>query len=239
MRFYNFLNVLLMLTFVLTNSSFADKEGVTDIPKELLSKKVDEEPLKYTLGPDDVIQIDVRRHPEFSGEYPINSEGKIQYKFVGDIPLAGLTKTEAKEKIKSILAKYVIEPDLEITIGQYRSKVIYIVGEVSAPGKYYMKADAISLREAVVQAGLPTLSSAMRRTRLVHPDDKGEHKYELVDLYGLIYEGKLELDKQMMPGDVLYVPATVFAKVMRVINPVAEPISPATSIERAATGGVR
>ena len=143
------------------------------------------------------------------------------------------------EKIKTILSKYIIDPDIDITISLYRSKVIYIVGEVGAPGKYYMRADTISLREVVMQAGLPTLAAAMRRTTLVHPDSNGRPKKETVDLYKLIYEGKLDIDRDMLPGDVLYVPATMFAKVMRVINPVAEPITPVSTIERAATGNVR
>jgi protein involved in polysaccharide export with SLBB domain len=226
--------MLLALMCVLTQVSFGDETA----EQKAISKKVEQEPLKYTVGPDDVILIDVRRHPEFSGEYTINSEGKIQYKFVGDIPVSGLTKLELKDKIISILAKYVIDPDVDVTISQYRSKVIFIVGEVGAPGKYYMKADAISLRDVVVQAGLPTLAAAMRRTTLVHPNTNGKPKTETVDLYKLIYEGKLDLDKEMLPGDVLYVPATVFAKVMRVINPVAEPIAPAGTIERAGTGGL-
>ncbi|MCX5693301.1 MAG: polysaccharide export protein [Candidatus Omnitrophica bacterium] len=226
--------MFLALMCVLGQVSFGDETS----DQKARSQKVEQEPLKYTVGPDDVILIDVRRHPEFSGEYTINSEGKIQYKFVGDIPVSGLTKLELKDKLISILAKYVIDPDVDVTISQYRSKVIFIVGEVGAPGKYYMKADIISLRDAVVQAGLPTLAAAMRRTSLVHPDTNGKPKQENVDLYKLIYEGKLDLDREMLPGDVLYVPATVFAKVMRVINPVAEPIAPAGTIERASTGGL-
>ncbi len=49
----------------------------------------------YTLGPDDVIDIVVMRHPEVSGQYTINKEGKIQYEFAGDVTLAGLTKDQA------------------------------------------------------------------------------------------------------------------------------------------------
>jgi len=202
-----------------------------------ISQEVEQEPLKYTIGMDDVIQIDVRRHPEFSGQHTINSEGKIQYKFVGDIPISGFTKTEVKEKLKNILSKYIIEPDIEVTILQYRSKVIFIVGEVGAPGKYYMRADSVSVRDAVVQAGLPTLAASMRKTRLIHPTTDGKPSYEKLDLYKLLYEGKLDIDKVMLPGDILYVPATIFAKIGRMLNPVAAPISPATTIERAATPG--
>jgi len=212
--------------------------GTHEAAQKLLSQQVETEPLKYTLGPDDVIQIEVRRHPEFSGEYTVNSEGKIQYKFVGDIPISGLTKLEIKEKLETILSKFVIDPDIELTILQYRSKIIFIVGEVGAPGKYYMRADTVSVRDAVVQAGLPTLAASMRKTRLVHPDANGKPKYKKIDLYKLIYEGKLDLDRDMLPGDVLYVPATIFAKIGRVLSPIAAPIAPAYSIEYAATQGI-
>lgn len=196
------------------------------------------EPTKYTLGPDDIIEVIVRRHPEFSDKYLVNGEGKIQYKFIGDIEVRGLTKIELKEKLTQILGKYIISPDVEVTILEYRSKVIYVIGEVGAPGKYYMKADKISLREAVVQAGLPTLSAAMRRTTLIRPDKSGKPQQIKIDLYALLYEGKLNLDQDMYPGDVLVVPATLFAKITRIINPVTQPIAQSSdTARRVYTGG--
>jgi protein involved in polysaccharide export with SLBB domain len=220
------------------------EKKVKPLPQQLqvVSQAVGE-PTRYTLGPDDVIEINVRRHPEFSGSYPINGEGKIQYKFVGDIVIQGFSKTEVKDKIAQILSKFIINPDVDVTIMEYRSKIIYVIGEVGAPGKYYMKADKISLREAVVQAGLPTLSASMRRTQLIRPDKTGKPKEKTVDLYALLYEGKLNLDQDMLPGDVLVVPATLFAKIMRVINPITQPISAGAGAAanvgvRSQTGGV-
>jgi len=195
------------------------------------------EPVRYTLGADDVIEITVRRHPEFSGQYAMNSEGKIQYKFVGDIQLSGLTKNEVEEKVTQIISQFVIEPEVDVLIAEYRSKVIYVVGEVGNPGKFYMRADKIPVREAVVQAGLPTLSASMRKSRLIRPDTSGNPEYQLIDLYKLLYEGDLKLNKDMQTGDVLYVPATFFAKVMRIINPVAAPVSSAETLRRVGTGG--
>jgi len=201
------------------------QEAQTKAP--VTPKAATEEPTRYTLGPDDVIEISVRRHPEFSDKFIINSEGKIQYKFVGDIEVKGMTKTEVKDLITKILAKYIITPEVDVTILEYRSKVIYVIGEVGQPGKYYMRADKISLREAVVQAGLPTLSAAMRRTSLIRPDKSGNPQQTTVDLYALLYEGKLDLDRDMFPGDVVVVPATLFAKIFRVISPVASTVSTA------------
>ncbi len=207
----------------------ASTKKLMPTPPEVKSSVIGEA-TRYTLGPDDVIEIIVRRHGEFSDKFLINGEGKIQYKFVGDIEIKGLTKTEVKEKIGQILSKFIISPEVDVTILEYRSKIIYVIGEVGNPGKYYMKSDEISLREAVVQAGLPTLSASMRRTTLVRPDKSGKPKEKVVDLYALLYEGKLNLDLIMVPGDVLVVPATVFAKIFRVINPITSAANSARSV---------
>jgi len=180
------------------------------------------DPTKYTLGPDDKIEIAVQRHPEFSGVYPVNLEGKIQYKFVGDIEVSGLNKTDLEEKLSQILSTFVINPEINVTILEYKSKVIYILGEVGAPGKYYMRSESIPLRQAVVNAGLPTHSASMRRCLLITPTRNGKAKTRKVDLYGLLYGGDLKKNIEMKPGEVLYVPCTVLTKVIRAVTPATD-----------------
>ena len=185
------------------------------------------EDTKYTLGPDDAIQIDVRRHPEFSGQYSVNSEGKIEYKFVGDVLVTGLTKAELEERLSGILSEYILEPDINVQIIAYLSKVFYVVGEVNRPGKFYMRGNTITIREALVQSGLPNYAAAMRRCRLVTPNDKGANNYVCVNVYELLYGGKLKENLEMKPGDVLYVPSTMVAKFIRIISPVTAAVSEA------------
>ncbi|MCM8813896.1 MAG: polysaccharide biosynthesis/export family protein, partial [Candidatus Omnitrophica bacterium] len=76
----------------------------------------------YTLGPGDVIEITVRRHTEFSGRFTIGSDRRIQYPFVGDVELAGLTKPQALERVREVLADYVSNPEIYVTILEYNSK---------------------------------------------------------------------------------------------------------------------
>lgn len=182
------------------------------------------DPIKYTLGPDDVIEISVMRHPEFSGVYPVNLEGKIQYKFVGDIEVSGLNKKELERKIQDAISSFVLSPAVTVTIIEYKSKVIYVLGEVGAPGKYIMRSDSIPVREAVVNAGLPTLAAAMRRCRIITPAKNNKAITKVVDLYSILYGGNLKENIDMHAGDVLYVPSTVMAKIVRVINPVTAAI---------------
>lgn len=196
-----------------------------------------DDPLRYILGPDDVIQIDVMRHPEFSGVYPVNLEGKIQYKFVGDIEVAGLNKKDVEERLRNIIANFVITPEINVTVLEYKSKVIYVLGEVAQPGKYYMRSEAIPVREAVVQAGLPLQSAAMRKCRIISPDESGSVKTRKVDLYTILYGGDLRNNYEMRAGDVLYVPCTVMAKLIRVINPVTATVSGAAGAPSSASSG--
>ncbi|MFA5156311.1 MAG: polysaccharide biosynthesis/export family protein [Candidatus Omnitrophota bacterium] len=183
------------------------------------------DPLRYTLGPDDIVEVSVMRHPEFSGIYPINLEGKLQYKFVGDIDVNGLTKKQLEDKLKEVVSVYVINPEINVAVVEYKSKVIYVLGEVAKPGKYYMRSETIPVREAVVQAGLPTLAAAMRKCRIITPDNNGNMKTRAVDLYAVLYGGNLKYNYDMRPGDVLYVPSTVMAKIVRIINPVTATVS--------------
>lgn len=194
------------------------------------------EAVKYTLGPNDVIKIEVRRHPEFSGQYSINSEDKIEYKFVGDIIVSGLTKAELKEQLTQTLSEYIIEPEIDVSIVAYLSKVFYVVGEVGRPGKFYMRGNTVTVREALVQAGFPAGTAAMKKSRLITPDDNGENNFVKVNAHKLLYEGDLTQNLQMQPGDVLFVPPTVMAKIIRVISPVTNVTGQAAGLSRTGTG---
>ncbi|MGE5308807.1 MAG: polysaccharide biosynthesis/export family protein [Deltaproteobacteria bacterium] len=205
----------------------ADARGLVGKPGETSTQaaasQLDEQ-VNYTLGPDDVIDVSVARHSEFSGVFPVNQEGKIQYKFIGDIDVNGYTKKELEARIKNIISGYVVDPQVDVTIVDYRSKVIYVIGEVSMPGKYYMRSETIPVREAVVQAGLPTVGAAMRKCRLITPGPAGKVKTRYVDVYSVLYGGNLKFNVDMKPGEVLYVPSTIMSKLMRVIAPIAAPI---------------
>jgi polysaccharide export outer membrane protein len=187
------------------------------------------DPTRYTLGPEDVLEITVLRQPQFSGVFPVNHEGKIQLKFVGDIDVNGMTKKDLEDKIKKLISYYVIKPEVNVTILEYKSKVIYVFGEVGKPGKYYMQSESITASEAAVQAGLPTLAASMRKCRIITPDKQGRVKIRYVDLYSVLYGGDLRKNYDMRAGDILYVPSTIMAKVIRVINPVMATVNGVSS----------
>jgi len=192
---------------------------------------------KYTVGIDDVISIKVLRHPEVSGGFLINRDGKIQYEFVGDIEIVGLTKTEIKELLTEKLNKFIISPDITVKITGYNSKVVYIIGEVGRPGKIFMRGDTITIREALVQGGLPLLTAKATNGRLITPSEDGKAKQVKVNVHKLLYEGDLRENLIMQPGDTLYLPPTMLAKALRAIQPVAAPIGTGARTGRTLTTG--
>ena len=192
----------------------------------------------YTLGENDVIEIEVIRHPEVSGQYVVNQEGNIQYEFVGDVNVSNLTKSEVQTKLEEKLGEYIISPEITIKIIGYNSKVVYVIGEVARPGKIFMKGDEITIREALIQAGLPLLSARMSKAELITPIEGSEADTQRVDVEALLVKGDLRENLIMKPGDTLYLPPTGMTRVMRTIQPITAPITNAAGAGRAIyTGG--
>jgi polysaccharide biosynthesis/export protein len=194
------------------------------------------DPVTYTLGPADVVEIEVMRHPEFSGKFPINQEGKLQFKFVGDMQVKGLTKKQVEDKIKEALAQFVVNPEVNVNIVEYGSKSFYVIGEIAAPGQFIMRSEEISVRDAIHLAGMPTQNAQMRQAQIITPYDDGKVKIRKVNLYKLMYYGDMRNNPTIKPGEILYVPATVMAKSIRILSPLASLLGIMSSMpESAAT----
>jgi polysaccharide export outer membrane protein len=184
----------------------------------------------YTLGRDDVIHIDVRNQPEFSGAFAVGFDGKIQYNYLGDIPIAGLTKYEVQQVLEKMLSRYVRVPQVNVTIIGYNSKVVYVIGEVNSPGKFIMRGDAIKLREALLAAGLPTDDAALGRVHVIKPD-LDRPKVKVINVKRILYAGKLKDDLELYSGEIIVVPSTVLSKVNNFLGRL---LSPAAKVTRAA-----
>ncbi|MCM8774289.1 MAG: polysaccharide export protein, partial [Candidatus Omnitrophica bacterium] len=188
------------------------------------------ESTNYTLGKNDVVQIDVREQPEFSGQFVIGPDGNIQYRFVGDIRAEGLTKEELKEIITKELERYIKIPEVSISIIAYKSKYIYVLGEVYKPNKYTLYGNYTTLREALIMAGLPTPNAALRRVYVIKPD-VNKPIYRKVDIYKLLYLGKLKDDLILTSGDLVVVPSTVPSEINRALTNLLSPISRSAAVE--------
>ncbi len=177
----------------------------------------------YTLGAEDVIKISVWQHPEFSEELTVDTAGNITLPLLGDFKVEGMTKEELEKKLGFLLREYVYEPEVKVSITQYKSKYIYILGEVRQPVKYPLLKDQLTLKEALYRAGLPTSTAALRRVRIISSDRSTPVK--IVDVHKILYKGDSEKGLLLYPSDTVYVPPTIPTKISRFLSGLTEPIS--------------
>ena len=188
------------------------------------------------LGPKDVLQINVANHPEFSGKVTVATDGTIALPLTGDsIRVDGLTKDEAAWEVTRVMSKYVKTPRVAVDVVDYNSKVYYVFGEVSRPGKFPMADSVITLRDALIESGFHQKTAALGRVHVVTPDP--EHPAcRVIDAAKIIYKGKLRNDVVLKPGDVVYVPNTVLDKTSFVLGQILSPLQRSRSITDSAEG---
>lgn len=183
----------------------------------------------YTLGRDDVVHIAVQGQPDFTGTYLVGPDGAIQYGFVGDIRAEGLAKDELAQLVTEKLKKYVRIPSVHITIVGFNSKAIYILGQVAKPGKYAMRGDSVKIRDAVIAAGLVTTHAALGRVHII-TSDPNDPTYRIVNLKRVLYKGRMKDNIDLVNGDIVLVPSTVWGAISDFITSLTNPASKAGAV---------
>ena len=126
----------------------------------------------YRVGPGDILNIVVWNHPELAltpagssttaivtgvnelgNGYNVGPDGNIQFPFSGLIQVAGLNETQIRERIAQRLSGYINAPQITVRVQAYRSKRIYVDGEVRNPGVLPITDIAMTLPEAINRAG--------------------------------------------------------------------------------------
>lgn len=198
-------------------------------PVDKLTVQLDKDPTQtYRIGPRDLIRVDVRKDPTLSQNYIVTEEGNILLPNIGAVQVSNMTAFEAEQRINRILAEYIREPEAKVGVQDYRSKVIFVVGQVMNPGIIPMRADMLTLQEAVFLAGLPTPQAALQRTQVITPSRANNPIVRRIDLADIIYRGRLRENILLRPGDIVYVPArysvNLTAAIHDLLRPAQEPV---------------
>lgn len=170
----------------------------------------------YIIGPQDVLEITVWDNDDLFSKAAVSLEGFINYHLIGKIKASGLTAPELADKIAELLADgYIINPQVTLEVVEYKSKKIFIIGEATKPGTYYLTKKT-TLVEALSMAGGPT-KDADREIILVRPkktneggdpvspnqaEEGGQFK---VDLRSAL-EGDLSQNIYIQDGDSIFIP---------------------------------
>ena len=107
----------------------------------------------YTLGPQDVLKIEVWDNPDLSREVTVSFMNTISFPLIGEMKVEGYTAEQIQQVIRSRLADgYLVSPQVTVTVKEYNSKKVYVLGEVNKPG-YYPFSKVTTMVEIISMAG--------------------------------------------------------------------------------------
>jgi polysaccharide biosynthesis/export protein len=114
------------------------------------------DPGVYVVGPNDVLAVSVFNQPQLSGKFAVESDGSLAFPLLGRVVVGGLTIRGAEERIRERLAKgYLTDPQVAVTVEQYRSQQVFLMGEVRQPGPLQFTG-SMTLLEALARVGSTT-----------------------------------------------------------------------------------
>jgi len=205
-------------------------------------------PESYKIGPGDVLSIVVWDHPELSNAatvatggpigpgadaatsaaaappagFIVDHDGVIQFPYAGEVKVSGLTQDQARNVVTQKLARYIRDPRVTLRVQSFRSKRVYVDGEVRSPGLQAINDIPMTLVEAINRAGgvLPTGD----QSQIVV--SRGGTSYH-INLPQLVQRGVNPTSIMLANGDVVRVRSREESKVFvsgEVVSPRALPM---------------
>ncbi len=111
-------------------------------------------PESYRLGIGDQISVNVAGSPEFDTTTRIREDGAIGYPYLGAVQMGGLTLEEAENRLERELlaAKLLRAPQVTVTVEQYLSRQVTVLGQVKNPKRYGLSGPS-TLLDLIAEAG--------------------------------------------------------------------------------------
>ena len=157
-------------------------------------------PQNYRLGPGDEVNIDISGASQESITETISPDGYVTVEDIGIIQLGGLSVSQAKAKLRSVLGPRYQGSHIELTVGQTRTITISVIGEVKTPGTYTMSAFA-TVYNALYMAGGPNEIGTLRNVKVY----RNGRLLSNVDVYDFLLNGKLTGDVHLQDNDIVTV----------------------------------
>lgn len=168
----------------------------------------------YTIGPQDVLTIQVYDQADLGGKYTVESDGTFTFPLIGRVTAAGMTLRSFEAELRKKLADgYFRNPQVTVAVDSYRSQRVFVMGEVRQPGPVPLTG-GMTLIEALSRAG-STLPSASGEVAIVRaptgakgPVLPGQDKSVDVQRANIrdLQTGTLSQNIELHDGDTIFVP---------------------------------
>jgi polysaccharide biosynthesis/export protein len=154
----------------------------------------------YVIGAEDVLAVSVWHEAELSRPVIVRPDGKITLPLVGELTAAGLTLPQLTAIITSGLKKFILSPEVSVSVQAVNSKKYYIQGEVLRPGAYPLVVPT-TVMEGLANAGGFRDFANLRKITILRGTKPLRFNYKEVR------SGKhLEQNILLQPGDQIIVP---------------------------------
>jgi polysaccharide export outer membrane protein len=213
-------NYLLILSFISIGfSGCSNKENYLLFNKAELNQPVNTKPVEsttvsnvqfeYKIQPHDRISVIVYKHPELSTSNVnrqtergilVNSRGELRMPLVKRVKIAGLTQTEAEDKLSQALSTYIKSPDVQLEVMNQRA---YVVGEVKSPGEIPLDNERLTLLQAIAKSGDLTDSANRQSILIFKGGDTAKVHTRVVNLTDV--NSLKTANLMIQPNDIVYV----------------------------------
>ena len=157
-------------------------------------------PQNYTVGPGDQVVVDVYGASQKSLQLTVSPDGEIIVPGYGPIQVSGLTVAGANAKIRSTLGSRYSSSHIKLSVGQTRSILVNVMGEVKVPGTYTLSAFATVFHALYMAGGINDLGT-LRNIKVF----RNGNLVTVVDIYEYILNGRLAGNIRLQENDVIQV----------------------------------
>lgn len=171
----------------------------------------EEESAEYVIGPGDELQVFVWDNPDLAVNVPVRPDGMITIPLVEDMRAVSKTPTQLARDIEEELSQYIRTPQVNIIVTNFRGtyrKQIRVVGQAVSPQSLSYQS-GMTLLDVIIEVGGLTEFAAGNRSKVIRWDG-GVQKEMRVRLEDLIGDGDISENLEMQPGDILFIPESVF-----------------------------
>ena len=160
----------------------------------------------YIIGEGDVLKITVYDHDDLTQRVRVNSDGTIMLAMLGLVEVGDLSVSEAAHKVAKLYGDgYLVEPQVNVFVEEFRSGKATILGQIAKPGLYELS-NQITLLELISTAGGLTEDAGNTATIKRKTIASGHQENIItVDLRQLIEKGDTRLNLLIEPGDSIYI----------------------------------
>lgn len=174
-------------------------------PFALASEEAPASPAEgYRLGPGDLLDIVVWKNTDLSQRMPVRPDGGISLPLLGETVAAGKTVAQLTEELRGRYEKFMAEPVLSVSVQQVNSMLIYVIGQVRAPGMFTLNSNIDVLQALAKAAGLTPFAEG-DNIKIFRKQD-GETKIFSFDYDDVSRGRNLEQNIDLKRGDVIVVP---------------------------------